>query len=168
MKILLLFIVISITFFSSSQDSLFIRNEIESRKKITKSFEIDSMFISLGGDKIKLFKQDTTYRLLSNINDESSFYDVKSFSYVLNGVKINDTMDYLFDLHLDNKHFKIYLPGKYILKGSSSESNLFINTYKAKKKLKFWKRKFYGYTFGTYIAVSGQMYPSRKKTETKE
>ncbi len=163
----LLFFCLWVSFLSFSQDTLFIKNEIASRENIIESIKIDSMLININGEKIKSFLEDSSFTLLSNVNDESSIYEVKSFYFVLNGNIINDTLSYLFDLYLDNKHFQVYLPGNYMLKGRSNYSRLFINTYKAKKNLKFWKRKFYGFSFGTYVCISSHMHPIKAKFNKK-
>ena len=146
-------------FYSFSQDSIFIKNEIELHDKIYKSIEIDSMFITLNGEKIKFQEMNSLIYTDSHTSDENGFLKLKVFYFPLKGIEINVNSSYMFDLYLDEKQFKIQLPGNYILKGNSLNSNLFIKTFHYKRKIKFLFQKKYGYSFGTFFAISGIMKP---------
>jgi hypothetical protein len=163
LKILFLILTLLVCNHTFSQDTLFINNELEFKNDIVHTIKIDSMYITVNNEKIKFHKNNSLYNSLSDNYDVSAVYIENRFYFLLKNIKIEDNLSYLFDLHLDKKHFEVFLPGDYILKGSTSKSSLFIKVYKVKKKFKFWKREFYGYTFGTYIAVAGPMFPSRKK-----
>lgn len=147
---------------SYTQDTLFIRNEFSSNPNI-ESVKIDSMFIYINGKRLEFNRFDNS----TTTDRYSSNYEMR-FYLILNDNIINENSNYSFELQLDNNIFEFELPSNYVVKGLGFSSNLFIKTYKARRRFRFWRQNAFGYSFGTYTSITGDLIPIKKKSTTKD
>lgn len=138
------------------QDTLYFRNELKSEKN--KYMFIDSMFISVNKVKMNIQEKDTIAYEQADDQEDTSRYQVRYFYVELKGNKLDEQLEYRLDLYIEQKHFEIDLPGSLLVKGVYSDSQLFLKTYKGRGFHTFFKEG-YGYSFGSWTAVSSIMIP---------
>lgn len=134
------------TFNSFSQDTLFIYNELTDSKKV-KPFFVDSIFIEIDKHCYPFLRDE---KIMLSEEKVKFFLDLNKEDLYLN-------QNYLIKLQVKNYVYEVELPIDIILKGIGFKSNLVLKTYRSKNKIRFWKTKPIGYTFGTYIAISGRL-----------
>ncbi len=139
-----------------AQDTLYFRNELKSEKN--KYMFIDSMFISVNKVKMNIHEKDTIAYEQVDDQEDTSRYQVRYFYVELKGNKLDEQLEYRFDLYIEQKHFEIDLPGSLLVKGGYPDSRLFLKTYKGRGFLTFFKEG-YVYSFGSWTALSSIMIP---------